>query len=108
MLFPDVNQRAAAVAVCYPSSSIDPNPKDRQACYFDYKVTLNAAFAQSTTTAQVELNDYRAVLGESQLGGGRVRSQRGVGEFAGVKGGLASGGGRRGSSGGGGGELGRG
>ena len=64
VLFPDTTNRENAVAVCYPGSTIDPDPAARQQCYYDYCVTLDASYAQDTTAATEQLLDHKQVLGE--------------------------------------------
>lgn len=38
VMFPDEDERAAAIALCNDGQATDNDPSERRECYFDYKV----------------------------------------------------------------------
>ena len=65
VLFPDETTRQNAIATCFSESRTDPDPGARRECYYDFRVTLDPAFARDTKTATQQLTEYVELVGRS-------------------------------------------
>ena len=67
VMFPDSSKRSTAISLCNSGKSTDTDPVKRKECYFDFKVTENAALASSTSDTKAALAETQSALGEFQL-----------------------------------------
>ena len=64
VMFPDSSKRSTAISLCNSGKSTDTDPVKRKECYFDFKVTENAALASSTSNTKTALAETQSALGE--------------------------------------------
>jgi hypothetical protein len=64
IMFPDPSKRSTAISACNKGAASDPDPVQRRECYFDFKVTENAALASSTSDTKSALAETQSTLGE--------------------------------------------
>lgn len=58
-----------AVRLCYDrsaSSAVDPDPEERRACYFDYKVTDSEEVARDANSGTENYRRAKTSLGKSR------------------------------------------
>lgn len=63
VMFPDPSKRSTAISTCNSGKSTDSDPEKRKECYFDFKVTENAALAASTSNTKTALAETQSALG---------------------------------------------
>lgn len=63
VMFPNAAKRSTAISLCNSGKSTDSDPEKRKECYFDFKVTENAAVASSTSNTKAELAETQSTLG---------------------------------------------
>ncbi|XP_061167956.1 serine-rich adhesin for platelets-like [Saccostrea echinata] len=62
VMFTNASKRAAAISTCNNGESTDSDPEKRRECYFDFKVTENAALASSTSDTKTALVETQSTL----------------------------------------------
>nr|XP_022299294.1 uncharacterized protein LOC111108065 [Crassostrea virginica] len=62
VMFPDSSKRSTAISLCNSGKSTDTDPVKRKECYFDFKVTENAALASSTSDTKAALAETQSAL----------------------------------------------
>ena len=67
VMFPDSSKRSTAISLCNSGKSTDTDPVKRKECYFDFKVTENAALASSTSDTKTALAETQSALGENNV-----------------------------------------
>uniref|UniRef100_K1QGK1 Fibrillin-2 n=1 Tax=Magallana gigas TaxID=29159 RepID=K1QGK1_MAGGI len=66
VMFPDPSKRSTAISLCNSGKSTDSDPEKRKECYFDFKVTENAAVASSTSNTKAELAETQSTLDNNE------------------------------------------
>ncbi|XP_062578222.1 mucin-like protein [Saccostrea cucullata] len=82
VMFSDGNKRSTAISTCNGGASTDDNPELRRECYFDFKVTENAALASSTSETKNALEETKSTLANypPEINNGNVTFEVSVGQ----------------------------
>jgi hypothetical protein len=64
IMFPDPAKRSTAIKTCNSGAASDSDPEKRRECYFDFKVTENAALASATSATKTALAATQSALGK--------------------------------------------
>lgn len=62
-MFVNETKRSNAISACNNGASEDTDPAARRECYFDFKVTENAALAAATSETKSALDETKSTLG---------------------------------------------
>ena len=63
IMFEDETKRSKAISACNNGASEDTDPAARRECYFDFKVTEDAALAAATSETKSALDETKSTLG---------------------------------------------
>ncbi|XP_056001709.1 uncharacterized protein LOC125655815 [Ostrea edulis] len=81
IMFPDPAKKTQAISACNKGASTDSDPEKRRECYFDFKVTENAALASATSDTKTALAETQSTLANypPEIKNGNVTIQVSVG-----------------------------